>query len=197
MRASKSWIVIVVAALLLLMVGVVTTRGCTGSGGRDMGRSRAALQATEGDAERTARESPEVVDAGVEAFLAVFDEFSPDTVRRRALEVYASEAYFNDGFAELYGAEAVADYLARSAEGTAGLTVGVRDVVRKGGNVFIWWDMQFTARSRTIDTAGISHLRFDRSGRIVYQFDYWDATGALAEFVPLVGGFLNRVRDRL
>ena len=173
------------------------TRGCAGSGGRGMGGSRAALKATEAEAKRTALESPGAVDVGIEAFLAVFDDFSADAVRRRALEVYASEAYFNDGFAELYGAEAVADYLARSADGTVGLTVGVREIVQKDGNVFIWWDMQFTARDRTIDTAGISHLRFDRAGRIVYQFDYWDATGALAEFVPLVGGILNRVRDRL
>lgn len=37
----------------------------------------------------------------------------------------------------------------------------------------------------------------DGCGRVAYQFEYSDATGALAEIVALVGGILNRVGNRL
>ncbi len=60
--------------------------------------------------------------------------------------------------------------------------------------------MRFTtagSRSRTIVAPGITHLRFDGDGRIVYHRDYWDGSGALAEFVPLVGSILRSVRSRL
>ena len=40
-------------------------------------------------------------------------------------------------------------------------------------------------------------LRFAVDGRIVYHRDYWDASGALASMVPIVGSVLEAVRRRL
>ena len=75
----------------------------------------------------------------------------------------------------------------------------VRRIIRHGGEVYVRWVMTFTTerRSTTIVAPGISHLRFDADGRILYHRDYWDASGALAELVPLVGPVLRAVRARL
>jgi hypothetical protein len=44
---------------------------------------------------------------------------------------------------------------------------------------------------------GLSHLRFDGAGRIVYQRDFWDASAALALHVPPAAGLLSAIRARL
>lgn len=184
------------ALAVALVVGV--TMGCSSTAPRDLvGRGREALAATQVAA--SADLQPEVVEASLERFLTLFDTFQPASVRVAALGLYAERAYFNDGFVELEGRETIAAYLERTATATRSLQVEVEDVARHGGEVYVRWVMTFTTerRSTTIVAPGISHLRFDPEGRILYHRDYWDGSGALAEFVPLVGPVLRAVRARL
>jgi limonene-1,2-epoxide hydrolase len=180
----------------VLLMGV--TMACTSTTARDLvGRGRGALAASQAAVDAEIR--PGVIDAGLERFLTLFDTFDPASVREAALGLYAEDAYFNDGFAELDGHQEIAAYLERTASATRSLEVEVEDVARHGGEVYVRWVMTFTTvkRSITIVAPGISHLRFDPEGRILYHRDYWDASGALAEFVPLVGPILRAVRARL
>jgi hypothetical protein len=43
----------------------------------------------------------------------------------------------------------------------------------------------------------MSQLRFDSAGKVIYHRDHWDASGALATFVPLVPKILSSIRSRL
>jgi len=176
----------------LVVLGMVA---CRSGGTTDLvGGGRDALAAT------AAATASSPGDEALDSFLGLFDDFRPDAVRRAALEVYAADVYFNDGFVELEGAEAVADYLARSAGHTAAIEVEVEQLVRADGEVYVRWVMRFEtagSRSKTIVAPGISHLRFDGGGRVVYHRDYWDASAALAAFVPLVPSILEAVRKRL
>jgi hypothetical protein len=180
------------AAVALVVLGMVA---CRSGGTTDfVSRGRDALEATAG------AKVESVPDRQLERFLGLFADFRPEAVRDAALAAYADDAYFNDGFVELEGAAAIADYLARSAGHTAAIDVDVEHLVQADGEVYIRWVMRFDtagSRSRTIVAPGISHLRFDADGRIVYHHDYWDASGALAAFVPLVPSILDAVRKRL
>jgi len=180
----------------VLVVGV--TMGCSSTTPRDLvGQGREALAATQAAAEVDL--PAEVVDASVDRFLQLFDSFQPGSLREAALGLYAERAYFNDGFVELEGNETIAAYLERTASATRSLEVEVEDVARHGGEVYVRWVMTFTTvrKGTTIVAPGISHLRFDPDGRVLYHRDYWDGSGALAELVPLVGPVLRAVRARL
>jgi limonene-1,2-epoxide hydrolase len=187
-----------VLATLAVVLVVGVTMGCSSTGPRDLvGRGREALAATQAAA---AADLPaEVVDASLARFLNLFETFEPAAVREAALGLYAERAYFNDGFVELEGNQTIAAYLERTATATRSLEVEVEDVDRRGGEVYVRWVMTFTTvrKSTTIVAPGISHLRFDPAGRVVYHRDYWDGSGALAELVPLVGPVLRAVRARL
>jgi len=140
------------------------------------------------------------IETGLDRFMAVFEDFKPAAVRKAAAEAYAEDAYFNDGFAELEGSQAVAAYFERTAAATAAIDVEIEDRVAAGNEVYLRWVMTFTTsgrRARTIVAPGMTHLRFDGDGRILYHRDYWDASGALAEFVPFMSSILRSVRSRL
>jgi limonene-1,2-epoxide hydrolase len=139
------------------------------------------------------------LEVGIERFLALFANFDPGAVQKAALETYASTAYFNDGFAEIEGREAIVAYLVETAAASSELIVEIEDRVVVDGEVYLRWVMTFTTtgkRGRTIVTPGITHLRFDTEGRIAYHHDYWDSSGALAEFVPGVGPLLRKIKSR-
>jgi hypothetical protein len=43
---------------------------------------------------------------------------------------------------------------------------------------------------------GMTHLRFDRDGRVIYHQDYWDSGSALFEKIPVLGGGIRAVKKR-
>ncbi len=178
----------------MLLAGLATS--CASGSGNLMGRGGEALERTAA----TAVSDASAVEAGIDRFMAIFTDFAPDAARQAAREAYADDAYFNDGFAELEGSETIAAYFHRTAEATATIEVEIEDRVVAGHEAYLRWVMAFTTsgrRSRTIVAPGMTHLRFDADGRVIYHRDYWDSSGALAEFVPLMGSILRSVRSRL
>ena len=96
------------------------------------------------------------------------------------------------------GNEEIARYLSHSAELAPSLVVEMQDVVRAtDGGVYLRWQMRYGEGDEEVVAPGMSHLRVDASGRILYHRDYWDASGALGLEVPLVTRVLNAVRSRL
>jgi len=184
----------------VIMVAAALWTSCSSSSADLVGRGGAALERTRGDVETAANMPREALEAGIDRFLAVFADFSPAAVAAAARAAYADDAYFNDGFAELEGGEAIAAYFERTAGSTAAIEVEIEDRVVAGGEVYLRWVMTFTTsgrRARTIVAPGMTHLRFDGAGRISYHRDYWDGSAALAEFVPLMGPILRGVRARI
>jgi hypothetical protein len=191
---------VALAALIggLTVLAVFTLKGCASSRTVDLvGQGRQALAATDAVVWRGSEQEPVEIVERVASFVNLFDQFSPPTVGEAARALYSEGAYFNDGFVELNGIEAIVAYLEESAGLATGVSVEVEDQVVRDGEVYVRWVMRFATRSRTFVAPGMSHLRFDRDGRIAYHRDYWDASAALAELVPLVAPALRAVRSRL
>jgi len=180
------------------MLALFSLKGCASGRTVDLvGQGRQALAATDGAG--VASSDGLAFDAGerIERFVQLFNQFSSQHVGEAVRELYAEGAYFNDGFVELSGQEAIVAYLEESAGLATEVSVEMEDRVISQGEVYVRWVMRFTTRSRTFIAPGMSHLRFDPEGRIVYHRDYWDASAALAELVPLVAPVLRAVRSRL
>jgi hypothetical protein len=50
---------------------------------------------------------------------------------------------------------------------------------------------------RATHSIGISHIVFDRDGRIALHQDFWEAASGLFEHIPLVGGLIRAIRQRM
>jgi limonene-1,2-epoxide hydrolase len=184
----------------MTVASLLSAASCASSpAGDPLARARRALADTESTAVRTEGEAGETVRAAVERFQALFAEFEPATVGDRAREVYAEDAYFNDGFVEVRGRDEIVAYLVRSAGAAGEVDIEVRDVAYSGAEIYLRWDMRFTNTkgSKEILAPGVSHVRVDGSGLVVFHRDYWDSSGALAEFVPLVPSILRSIRSRM
>jgi len=192
------------AKLMMLGTGVASiaalllTSSCSSRRVDLLSKGREALDKTEKDSKETMKSYPEKVDKGLERFNSLFTDFQPQAVSDGARWLYSPDVYFNDGFVELKGSDAVARYLGRSASQTAEIKVDVEEITKTDNAVYVRWVMEFTTKGGvTVVAPGISHLRFNQDGRITYHRDYWDAGSALAEFVPLTGAILRGVKSRL
>lgn len=192
------------AKLMMLGTGVASiaaillTSACASKRVDLLSKGKDALDKTEKDGKEAMKSHPEKVDRALERFDKLFRDFKPQAVSDGARWLYSPDIYFNDGFVELKGSDAVARYLGRSAEQTAEIKVEVEELTKLEAGVYVRWVMTFTTKGGTTVVApGISHLRFNSDGRITYHRDYWDAGSALAEFVPVAGALLRAVKSKL
>lgn len=136
----------------------------------------------------------------IAAFKDLWSEFTAARLRGNVTAVYAENAYFRDTFVELHTAQGLEDYLVRSAEATRYCTFDIKHVATENGNYYFRWIMElqlerYAHRPPNI-SKGMSHVRFNPEGQIIFHVDYWDA-GNLYEQFPVTGPSIRWVKRRL
>jgi steroid delta-isomerase len=162
-----------------------------------MKRYDQALADTAAQAGTLVRDSPEEKQA-VARFISFYRVFSDEVIRRDLRGLYADCAYFADGFKEAEGIAAVEAYFLASAEGLESCTFDVQDMAVQQGNYYFRWVMALTMKRRPgapVRTVGMSHVRFDATGKVTFHQDYWD-TGAVYDKVPILGMVIRWIKKR-
>lgn len=120
--------------------------------------------------------------------------------RAKAREVYASELYFNDTLGTASNIDELLTHLQGVADNAESLNVSVQDVVTSRAGTYLRWHMvsrfSVLGSSRESRTIGVSLLRFDEDGRIVFQQDYWDSTEGFYQHIPVLGSALRAIGRR-
>ncbi|MFC1525558.1 nuclear transport factor 2 family protein [Candidatus Latescibacterota bacterium] len=139
--------------------------------------------------------------AAISRFTDFVSVMSPEIAREKTLSVYAENAYLNDTLAQITGAEAIRDYFVSSLGGAESVTVEVTDVAVSNGNYYFRWimDIQYKKlkKGEVTRSVGMSHIRFDREGKVIFHNDYWDSTSGFFEHVPVVGWLIGKVKARV
>ncbi len=135
-------------------------------------------------------------------FASFFSSFAPDRVKTLLPRTYAADVYFNDTLKAVRGLDDLGHYLRESAEAVEDCRVEIHETTRTAqGEHLVRWSMmiRFKKLRRGVDTwtVGISHLRFDAQGRVVYHQDYWNAADGIFRHIPLLGTAINAIKRRL
>ena len=187
---------IAVAALL------VVAAGCGSKQQQDpLAGYKRALAATTPAAADTPAPGSEAEKDAVRRFVDFYDVYSVERIHAHVREVYADGAFFRDSFGDVSGIDAVEKYFVKAAEGIEECHFDIQDVARHGGNYYFRWILKYQVKrdpDRPLDEAvGMSHVRFDRDGKVVFQNDYLDSGSLVHENVPVLGWFNRRVRKHL
>lgn len=135
-------------------------------------------------------------------FAQFFSNFAPDRIRTLLPDTYAEDVYFNDTLKAVEGRAALAHYLGESAEAVESCRVEILETTRTANDEhLVRWSMMIRFRKfrRGVDTwtVGMSHLRFDAGGHVVYHQDYWNAADGLFQHLPVIGTLIAAVKRRL
>lgn len=155
------------------------------------------------------RQNPDTPDVGsaaevaaVENFKLFFSSFASDRIDKLLATTYARDIYFNDTLKAIRGLDELAHYLKESAEAVEECRVEVLDVCRNADNDhYFRWKMMIRfkkfKKGQDTWTVGMSHLRFNAEGLVIYHQDYWNATDGLFRHIPILGTLINAVIKRL
>lgn len=133
-------------------------------------------------------------------FKTLFKQLNKD--RLHLLEqIYTPDVQFRDPVHVLEGLPALRDYYGRLYEGVLSCQFEFDAEVIEGQQGMLVWLMRFQhARFRSgevLELRGVSHLRFLDDGRISHHRDYFDMGEFIYERVPVLGGIVRAIKNRL
>jgi ketosteroid isomerase-like protein len=186
--------------VIMALPGIALTTGCRSTPGRmapDIGEYRAALK--QADSVDTMAPGSTVEKEALERFNAFYEVYSSEAIRKGVRGLYAENAWFGDPFHSVRGIDAVEHYFLAMAEPVETCTFTVEGMQRSGDDYYARWTMHLVskaAKGKPIDAIGMSHVRFNSEGLIVFQQDYWD-TSVMFDRLPVVGYWTRLVKRRL
>ena len=134
-------------------------------------------------------------------FERLFDPFTPEALRESVRSTYAATPFFNDTLKTVRDRDTLAEYLAGTAQAVQDCRVAIEEWTPARIGWYVRWRMTIRFRRFKPDTdtesIGISHIVFDRDGRVALHQDFWDAAGGFYEHLPLLGAVMRRIRRRL
>lgn len=135
------------------------------------------------------------------SFGKIFTDLKTGATEENIRSVYADKLYFNDTFKIIDNVDELVDYLVETANHVDRTTVEILDVVKGNNDYFVKWSMrmEFKVKGKAVDSLslGISQLRFNETGMIVFQQDYWDSSEAFFEHLPLIGRIVKSIKAKL
>lgn len=138
--------------------------------------------------------------AKLEALVVFYESLSERSVGRFS-EYYAENAYFKDPFNEGRGLELIQRVFRHMFRQVVEPRFKVLERVEDEHGAVLVWDFYFRvgasepARAEII--RGVSHLKFDAEGKVVWHRDYWDAAEELYAKLPVIGFLMRWLKRKI
>jgi len=134
-------------------------------------------------------------------FGTIFTDFKNGATEQNIRAVYAEEIYFNDTFKIIDNIDELVHYMSESANSVESTTVEILDVIHANQDYFVRWmmDIKVNIQGRDVHSRsiGMTQLRFNEAGKVVFHQDFWDSSEAFYEHLPFLGRFVKKVKTML
>lgn len=132
----------------------------------------------------------------------LISDLSADALKGKIQTVYAGQLYFNDTLKTYYTGKDVERHFIGTGEmidyGKVKYLSETRD---EKGDYYISWEMEYAGPKlnggKPITTIGMSQLRFDSEGKVIFHQDFWDSTAGIFEHIPVLGCLIRYLRNRM
>ncbi|WP_218944252.1 nuclear transport factor 2 family protein [Marinicella rhabdoformis] len=181
--------------LIILTLIAVVLIACTRSPNLKLNRSESAYKSVISNYPATS-----TADAKTR-FESVFKNFHIDATEQNIRALYADKFHFNDTFVIMNDIEDLVPHMIKTAKNVEITTVDIHEVIKTETDYYLKWTMhmKFTAVGKNIDSLsmGMSQLRFNEQGKVIFHQDYWDGSENLYEHLPLIGRFVKKIKSQL
>ncbi len=115
--------------------------------------------------------------------------------------LYAEKLHFSDTFMIAQHREQVVKHFLGLRDADAEIDLHVHDVLHSDVGIYLVWsaDNSFSilGETTTAPSIGVTLFKLDEHGRIFLQQDFWDSTHGFYQHLPILGGALRTIRDRI
>lgn len=135
----------------------------------------------------------------INAFIEFYKVYSTDQINTYFDKIYAPDTYFRDPYKGIKGREAAKKYFLSGAEAVRSCTFEVQDAIEKNNEFYFRWIMRLKLNrypDKHIETVGMSHVRYNSNGQIIFHQDYWDSNEVFQTF-PIIGSVIRWIKNKI
>lgn len=137
----------------------------------------------------------------IERVKHLFSNYTRENLEAMVTEVYAEEVYFRDAFKQFSRAEDIREYMLAGLAPLDQSEFVFNRVARSGSDYYFDWTMRLDFKKTPPDTweesIGVSHMRFNSEGKVIFHQDYWDPTDIVYRRIPIARQLIAFVKKRL
>ena len=141
------------------------------------------------------------IDDKLENFKSLYSDLKQPNLDRAIEKTYAEDLYFNDTLHTFTDRKFLSEYLLATAAKVDSTTVEFDEIAQSGSSMFIRWTMNMAFRVNgdpiQTESIGVSQIRFNGNGQVIFHQDFWDNTEGLLRHLPIVGNVINRTMKRM
>jgi hypothetical protein len=156
-----------------------------------------ALQVTDPHKNEIMQQGSAKEKEALELYVSFYRNYTVDNIKQHMRDLYAPNVYYRDGFKDLQGIDALEAYLISALPDMHVYSLDLQDMTVHDGNYYLLWTTQFSLRNKKeiISLTGMTHLRFDKDGRVIFEQGFWD-TGVIYERMPIIGPVVRWLKNR-
>lgn len=147
---------------------------------------------------KTTRPTAEIENIS-EKFESVFYDLKQDNLESSLRQTYAELFYFNDTLETITDLTTLVDYMKKTSDKVKSAQVKILDIVKGKNDYYIRWEMEMklevSGRKIHSRSIGMTQLRFNESGKIIFHQDFWDGMEGLYQHLPVIGYILRKVKN--
>lgn len=132
---------------------------------------------------------------------SLFTNYTEDNLRENVTRVYAAKVYFRDAFRQFDHADEIRNYFLQGLEPLHVAEFDFRRMIRSGDEFYIDWVMRLdfskTPEGSWEESMGMSHMRFNSNGEVIFHQDYWDPTDIVYKRIPVAKQLINYVKGKI
>lgn len=132
---------------------------------------------------------------------SLFDNYTREYLEDQVTKVYAEKLYFRDAFKQLESSDKLRDYFLQGLDPLEGAEFDFQRVIRSADEFYIDWimrlDFEKTPTGTWEESIGMTHMRFNSEGKVIFHQDYWDPTDIVYKRIPVARQLINFVKKRM
>lgn len=137
----------------------------------------------------------------LEGVKALFSDYSYENLSENVTKVYAKHVYFRDAFKQFSKAEDIREYMLKGLKPLNQAEFIFNRVARSGNDYYFDWTMRLdfkkTPPGTWEESIGISHMRFNAEGKVIFHQDYWDPTDIVYRRIPIAKQLIAFVKEKM
>ena len=183
--------------ITFLIIFACSTTACAGRSGSENPSYPAAYRAALVETEQSAP----VRNRDLELFIKFLESIGTPGSAKAASELYSENIHFSDALILTKDKQVIVKHFSDLEAAGSKVKVTMHQRILSGNDIFLVWSMEarFTPIRREMisDSLGVTHLRFDRNGKVILHQDFWDSTEGFFRHIPVLGSVVNSVRRRV
>lgn len=132
---------------------------------------------------------------------ALFGNYTKAGLLDNVEKVYADQVYFRDAFKQLNTAAEIKEYFIQGLEPLEGAEFIFNRMIRSGGDFYIDWvmrlDFKRTPTGTWEESIGMTRMRFNSEGKVIFHQDYWDPTDIVYKRIPIAIQLIAYVKGKM